>query len=179
MKRTLSIVICMIMLLGILPVSAALAEGNPFTDVSEDDYYYDAVIWAYENGITSGTGTGKFSPDKAITKAEDVQMIWAAWGRPEPMTTVNPFTDVKATAYYYKAVLWAVENGFIMPTSSTTFSPKAKFTWGQARDLFMSTVPTDPFTPPEFFWIIDDDETRTCSRADAITLIYIIYVASF
>ena len=105
---------------------------NPFVDVSEGDYYYDAVLWALENLITQGTGDGTtFSPDKSCTRAEAVTFLWRAAGEPEPTTTVNPFTDVEG-GYYYKAMLWAVENKITTGTGDgTTFSPGAVVSRGQ------------------------------------------------
>ena len=84
---------------------------NPFTDVKEGKYYYKPVLWAVENGITSGTSETTFGPKDPCTRAQILTFIWIAAGRPEPETTENPFTDVKEGKYYYKAVLWGVENG--------------------------------------------------------------------
>ncbi|MDD7741046.1 MAG: S-layer homology domain-containing protein [Lachnospiraceae bacterium] len=104
---------------------------NPFTDVSESDYYYDAVVWAYEKGITSGKTATTFEPDGECTRAEAVTFLWRAEGKPEPETTENPFTDVKEDAYYYKAVLWAYENGITSGTTATSFSPNSVVDRGQ------------------------------------------------
>lgn len=103
-----------------------------FSDVHSHDYYYDAVIWAVRNGITTGTSTFTFSPNATCTRAQAVTFIWRAAGSPAPNRGVNPFTDVKPTAYYYNAVLWAVEQGITSGTTSTTFSPDATVTRGQA-----------------------------------------------
>jgi len=103
-----------------------------FTDVSKDAFYYDAVLWAVEKGVTSGTSDTTFSPEQTCTRAQTVTFLWRAMGEPEPKTTNNPFTDVAADAYYYKAVLWAVEKGVTNGTSDTTFSPNATVTRGQA-----------------------------------------------
>ncbi len=102
-----------------------------FTDVPEGAYYYDAVAWAVENGVTSGTSATTFSPDASCTRAQMVTFLWRAAGSPEPESTVNPFTDVSASAYYYDAVLWAVEQGITNGTSATTFGPDATVTRGQ------------------------------------------------
>ena len=82
---------------------------NPFNDVAEDAYYADAVIWAVGEGITSGTTATTFTPNATCTRAQAVTFLWRASGSPAPKSSVNPFTDVKADAYYYDAVLWAVE----------------------------------------------------------------------
>lgn len=103
-----------------------------FSDVHAYDYYYDAVIWAVRNGITTGTSASTFSPNATCTRAQAVTFIWRAAGSPAPTRGVNPFTDVKPTAYYYNAVLWAVEQSITSGTTSTTFSPDSTVTRGQA-----------------------------------------------
>ena len=105
---------------------------NPFVDVKEGAYYYDAVLWAVEQKITSGTSATTFSPDASCTRAQMVTFLWRAAGSPKVENGKNPFTDVKADAYYYDAVLWAVEKGVTSGTSATTFSPDATVTRGQA-----------------------------------------------
>ena len=104
---------------------------NPFVDVKEGAYYYDAVLWAVEQKITSGTSATTFSPDASCTRAQIVTFLWRAAGSPKVENGKNPFTDVKADAYYYDAVLWAVEKGVTSGTSATTFSPDATVTRGQ------------------------------------------------
>ena len=102
----------------------AAANASPFTDVSPDAYYYDAVLWAVEQGITTGTGDGTtFSPLDTCTRSQVVTFLWRAKGCPEPASAVNPFTDVKESDYFYKPVLWAVEQGITTGTSATTFAP--------------------------------------------------------
>ena len=96
---------------------------NPFTDVPADAYYYDPVLWAYENGVTKGTSDTEFSPTATCTRGQVVTFLWRAKGCPEPTSTVNPFTDVKETDYFYKAVLWAVENGITNGTDVGIFAP--------------------------------------------------------
>lgn len=108
-----------------------LTGGNPFVDVPVDCYYHDAVLWALEKGVTQGTSATTFSPDATCTRAQVVTFLWRAMGSPEPTSTVNPFTDVKTDAYYYKAVLWATEKGITVGTSATTFSPDATVTRAQ------------------------------------------------
>ena len=103
------------------------AVGNvtlPFTDVKTSDSYYNAVAWAYTNGIISGTSKTTFSPKSEVTRYQVVQVLYKSVGKPAISTTTNPFKDVKKTDSYYKAVLWAVEKGITKGTSSTTFSPK-------------------------------------------------------
>ena len=104
---------------------------NPFVDVKEGAYYYDAVLWAVEQKITSGTSATTFSPDASCTRAQMVTFLWRAAGSPKVENGKNPFTDVKADAYYYDAVLWAVEQKITSGTSATTFSPDATVTRGQ------------------------------------------------
>lgn len=120
---------------GKVTIEATFAEieeyENPFVDVAEGAYYYDAVLWAAENGITGGTSATTFSPAVTCTRAQTVTFLWRAAGSPEPETTVCPFEDVTADKYYYDAVLWAVENGITVGTSATTFSPNATVTRAQ------------------------------------------------
>ena len=104
---------------------------NPFTDISKSDYFYDAVLWAVENGVTNGTSAATFSPDMVCTRAQMVTFLWRAAGSPAPTSTTSPFTDVSADAYYYDAVLWAAEKGITSGTTATTFSPDAVLTRGQ------------------------------------------------
>ena len=98
---------------------------NPFEDVHEDDDYYDAVLWAYyaDPQITNGIDATHFGPERTVTRGQCVAFLWRAMGCPEPNTTYNPFKDVPLTQYYYKPVLWAVENGITLGTSATSFSP--------------------------------------------------------
>ena len=108
-----------------------IAATVNFRDVKQSDYYYDAVKWAVEKGITEGTSAEAFSPHASCTRAQTVTFLWRAAGSPEPTGTVNPFSDLSPNAYYYKAVLWAVENGITQGTSADTFSPDATVTRGQ------------------------------------------------
>lgn len=102
-----------------------------FRDVKLGDYYYDAVKWAVENGITEGTSAETFSPGASCTRAQMVTFLWRAAGSPAPKSAANPFKDVSANDYYYAAVLWAVENGITSGTGADTFSPSATVTRGQ------------------------------------------------
>ena len=95
-----------------------------FSDVAEGAYYYDAVLWAAERGITGGTGDGGFAPDTACTRGQIVTFLWRAVGSPEPENT-GSFSDVSPDAYYAKAVAWAVENGITGGTGDGKFSPDA------------------------------------------------------
>jgi len=108
--------------------SAAL----PFTDVADDAYYADAVVWAVSKSITSGATATTFAPNASCTRGQMVTFLWRANGSPEPKSTATSFTDVKSGAYYEKAVAWAVENNVTTGTSSTTFSPNATVTRAQA-----------------------------------------------
>ena len=103
-----------------------------FVDVPTSAYYYDAVYWAAENGVTYGTSATTFSPDVIVSRAQMVTFLWRAHGSPAPRSSVNPFTDITSDMYYYDAVLWAVENGVTNGTSATTFSPDATVTRAQA-----------------------------------------------
>ena len=108
-----------------------IAAGVSFRDVAQNAYYYDAVQWAVEKGITEGTSATTFSPDASCTRAQMVTFLWRAAGSPAPKSAANPFKDVSANDYYYSAVLWAVENGITSGTSADTFAPNATVTRGQ------------------------------------------------
>lgn len=114
---------------------------NPFADVKQEEFYYDAVIWALnaDPQITSGTSSTTFSPDDTCTRAQVVTFLWRAKGCPEPKSASNPFKDVVSTEYYYKAVLWAVENEITTGTSTTTFSPSAGCTRAQVVTFLWRT----------------------------------------
>ena len=112
--------------LGQMKVNCASSgDVNPFTDVKTGAFYYDPVLWAVNHTpqITNGTSATAFSPEATCTRGQVVTFLWRAMGCPEPKSTANPFTDVKAGDYFYKAVLWAAENGITTGTSKTAFSP--------------------------------------------------------
>ena len=102
----------------------------PFTDVPVGSYYYDAVLWAVENGITKGTSDTTFSPNMTCSRAQIVTFLWRSEKSPAA-GTANPFADVNSTAYYADAVLWAVRENITKGTTSTTFSPDADCTRAQ------------------------------------------------
>ena len=119
---------------GKVSVEASFAKHEVtinFLDVKQGDYYYDAVKWAVEKGITEGTSATTFSPGASCTRAQMVTFLWRAAGSPAPKSAANPFKDVSANDYYYAAVLWAVENGITSGTGADTFSPSATVTRGQ------------------------------------------------
>ena len=132
------------------------ANGNPqtgvFVDVPEGSYYEEAVDWAVEKGITTGTGNNYFTPDGICTRAQAVTFLWRVAGSPTPKTEAMPFEDVLDGSYYYEAVLWAVENGITVGTSATTFSPEltcsrahiVTFLWRAANSPSAKTA--NPFT---------------------------------
>ena len=102
-----------------------LGLSNPFTDVKESDYFYDAVLWAYfaKPQVTNGMDTTHFGPKSTVTRGQAVTFLWRAVGCPEPETAVNPFVDVPESEYYYKPILWAVEKGITKGTDDTHFTP--------------------------------------------------------
>lgn len=120
-------------------VTAAFAEKKAepiapeklFADVSAEEYYYEAVKWASENGVTGGIGENLFGAKLPCTRAQIVTFLWRAAGSPEPKG-MSGFVDVSADAYYAKAVAWAVEEGIVSGTSATTFSPDAVCTRAQS-----------------------------------------------
>ena len=119
--------------------------SNPFTDVKTSDYYYKAVLWAAESGVTAGTSATTFSPGDPCTRAHVVTFLWRANGKPAAGTS-NPFGDVKAGEYYTDAVLWAVAKKITQGTSATTFSPNSPCTRGQIV-TFLYRAPSIPAVP--------------------------------
>lgn len=105
--------------------------SNPFGDVKEKDFYYDSVLWAFDNGITSGTTETEFAPKAFCTRGQIVTFLWRAAGQPEVSGNKAKFSDIREKDYYYKAVLWAVKNGITKGTSDTTFEPNTVCTRGQ------------------------------------------------
>ena len=177
------------------------AETQPsqkgFNDVKPGDYFYDAVNWAVEKGITTGTSATTFSPNASCTRAQIVTFLWRASGSPEPKTASNPFTDVAANAYYCKAVLWAVENGITTGTSATTFSPDAPCTRAQGVTFLwrangskaasaaasFTDVASDAYYAPAVAWAAEQNVTSgvgnglfspdtTCTRAQNVSMLY-------
>ena len=170
---------------------------NPFVDVAEGTYYYDPVLWAVANGITSGVDATHFDPNGTCTRAHAVTFLWRAAGQPEPKTTQMPFKDVKAGSYYEKAVLWAVENKITNGTSTTTFSPDENctraqivtFLWRSEGEPYASDS-NNPFTDiasdyymDAVFWAVKEGITNgttpttfspndRCTRAQIVTFIY-------
>ena len=105
---------------------------NPFHDVTKDAYYYDAVLWAVDEGITNGLSATSFGPDVECNRGQVVTFLWRAAGSPEPTSKVSPFTDAAdPNAFYYKAVLWAVEEGITNGLSATSFGPDVVCNRGQ------------------------------------------------
>ena len=120
MRKSLSLLLAIVLILGAVfsPVQA-----KTFSDVPADAYYSNAVNWALESGITSGTSAATFSPNDTCTRGQVVTFLWRSQGKPEPTTAKNVFRDVKPADFFYKPVLWAVENGITAGTSAHTFSP--------------------------------------------------------
>ena len=112
-------------------VVTEIEKSIEFKDVKKGDWYFDAVQWAVKNNITEGSGEDTFSPDVICTRTQMVTFLWRVAGSPEPKITKCDFRDVDNSAYYYKAVLWAVEKGVTVGTSDTTFSPNENVTRGQ------------------------------------------------
>ena len=104
---------------------------NFFYDVPNGAYFYEAVKWAVENGITTGVGNDLFAPEQPCTRAQIVTFLWRAAGSPEPKGTAAGFSDVPADSYFADAVAWAQANGVTTGTSETTFSPDSDCTRAQ------------------------------------------------
>ena len=116
---------------GFTAVSNVVSPQMPFEDVAYNAYYYDAVVWASEAGVTSGTSPKTFSPENGCTRAQAVQMIYNYVGRPDTDDMEMPFTDVSSDAWYADAVNWAFNVGVVAGTSETTFSPNDTCTRAQ------------------------------------------------
>lgn len=177
------------------------ANGNPqtgvFVDVAEGSYYEEAVDWAVENGITTGTGNNYFTPAGICTRAQAVTFLWRVAGSPTPKTEAMPFEDVLDGSYYYEAVLWAVENGITVGTSATTFSPEltcsrahiVTFLWRAANSPSAKTanpftdVAADAYYIDAVLWAVKHKITvgttlstfspdEGCTRAQIVTFLY-------
>lgn len=173
-----------------------------FVDISSDSVYYDAIVWALENGITTGTDATHFAPSKNCTRAQIVTFLWRAAGCPEPETTANPFTDVKSSSDYYKAILWAVEQGITTGTTATTFSPNAYCSRGQivtflwravgcpepanTKQSSIADIDIGTYYYKPVLWAIEQEITtgtdsthfspnRACTRAQAVTFLYRLF----
>lgn len=118
---------------------APKSSAMPFTDVPAGSYYYNAVLWAVENGISKGTSDTAFSPDKTCTRAQIVTFLWRSQNAPAAGSS-NPFADVAASDYYAGAVLWAVKNDITKGTGATTFSPDADCTRAQIVTFLLRTL---------------------------------------
>ena len=177
--------------------ASAPTGKNPFIDVPAGSYYEDAVIWAVDKGITTGTSATTFNPNGICTRAQAVTFLWRAAGSPAAKSAVMPFTDVKAGSYYYDAVLWAVENGITKGTSDTTFSPDATcsraqivtFLWrangspAVSGNSAFTDVASDAYYAAAVTWAEKNDVTggiggglfgsnNNCTRAQIVTFIY-------
>ena len=171
---------------------------NPFTDIRDSAYYHDPVLWAVANNVTNGTSDSTFSPDEGCTRAQVVTFLWRAAGKPDPASSKSPFSDVKEGAYYYNAVLWAVEKGITNGTSDKTFSPDETCTRAQIVTFLWryeeQPAPAgtnNPFAdvkPSAYFgsavlWAVEKgitngtsatrfDPEDTCTRAQVATFLY-------
>ena len=178
-------------------ICSEAGNPNPFTDVAEDMFYYDAVLWAVSQDITSGTSATTFSPNGLCTRAQIVTFIWRAKGCPAPQSTANPFVDVKESDYFYEAVLWAVEEGITKGTSPVTFSPNATCTRAQAMtflyraygaeisvdEIPFTDIDADSYYYDAVLWGVEAGVTSgmsatafgpnvNCSRGHIITFLY-------
>ena len=187
---------------GKVEVKATFMEDNSvlnfFYDVPNGAYFYEAVKWAVENGITTGVGNDLFAPEQSCTRAQIVTFLWRAAGSPEPKTA-SSFTDVSASAYYAKAVAWAVENGITNGMTETTFAPDATCTRGQSVTFLyralkgtasgstnFTDVKSDAFYADAISWAVANNVTNgtsnttfspnaDCTRAEIVTFLYRAY----
>ena len=186
---------------GKVEINAAFVkevETSPFSDVSTSAYYYEAVKWAQEKGITGGIGNGLFGPNQPCTRAQIVTFLWHAAGSPEPKS-MSSFSDVSADSYYAKAVAWAVENGITTGTGDGKFSPDATCTRAQSVTFLFraigklvdskaefSDVPTDSYYANAVAWAVENGVTNgignglfgpdnSCTRAQIVTFLFRAY----
>ena len=170
---------------------------NPFTDVPEGSFYIDPVLWAVEKGITNGATATTFDPNGVCLRGHVVTFLWRAAGSPEPASTENPFSDVKESDFFYKAVLWAVENGITNGTSATEFSPFKEcnraqvvtFLWraqgepASNAEVSFSDVVAGQFYSAAVAWAVEKGVTNgmgdstfgvnnPCNRAQVVTFLY-------
>jgi hypothetical protein len=168
-----------------------------FEDVKAGLFYFDPVEWAVEKGITTGATDTTFNPDGQCTRAEVVTFLWRAAGKPEPTTTVNPFTDVKEGDFFYKAVLWANENNITNGVSATAFAPLTKcnraqvvtFLWraqnepASDAEVTFTDVKDGQFYTTAVAWAVEHNITNgisatefgvsgICNRAQVVTFLY-------
>ena len=173
-------------------------EISPFSDVSASNYYYEAVKWAQEKGITGGIGNGLFGPNQPCTRAQIVTFLWRAAGSPEPKS-MSSFSDVSTDSYYAKAVAWAVENGITTGTGDGKFSPDATCTRAQSVTFLFraigklvdskaefSDVLTDSYYANAVAWAVENGVTNgigdglfgpdnSCTRAQIVTFLFRAY----
>ena len=177
--------------------AAAPTGKNPFIDVPAGSYYEDAVIWAVDKGITTGTSATTFNPNGICTRAQAVTFLWRAAGSPAAKSGAMPFADVKAGSYYYDAVLWAVEQGITKGTSETMFSPDATCTRAQIVTFLwrsqkspaagmanpFADVAADTYYIDAVLWAVKHNITvgttfsifspdEECTRAQIVTFLY-------
>ena len=177
-------------------VFAKEVKTSPFGDVSADAYYYKAVQWAQEKGITDGISSNLFGPKQPCTRSQIVTFLWRAAGSPEPKGTAAGMTDVVPDSYYAKAVAWAIENGITTGTAEGTFSPDATCTRAQAVTFLaraqnakatgktaFSDVPADSYFADAVAWAQANGVTTgtsettfspdsDCTRAQIVTFLY-------
>lgn len=174
---------------------------SAFSDISTNAYYSDSVQWAMMNDITSGTSMSLFSPDMSCTRAQMVTFLWRAAGEPAPQSTDHPFADLQPDAYYYNAVLWAVEQGITGGTSPSAFSPNVSCTRSQAVTFLyryagmplvgdvssFEDVPNHAYYADAVTWAVENEVTSgtsattfnpsgDCTRAQIVTFLYRVMV---
>ena len=188
---------------GKVEVKATFMEDNSmlnfFYDVPNNAYFYEAVKWAVENGITTGVGNDLFAPEQPCTRAQIVTFLWRAAGSPEPKGAASGMTDVVSGSYYEKAVAWAIENGITTGTTTTTFSPDVTCTRAQAVTFLaralkakaasaaeFSDVPNDSYFADAVAWAAANGVTEgiggglfgsdnDCTRGQIVTFLYRAY----
>ncbi|MBQ3404170.1 MAG: leucine-rich repeat protein [Oscillospiraceae bacterium] len=169
-------------------VDATSGSVRGFSDVHPGDYYGDAVAWAKGKGITTGMSDTLFGASSTVTRGQAVTFLWRSNGCPEPNTKNNPFADVKSSDYYYKAVLWAVENSITNGTDATHFSPSNTCKYQDMLTFLWRSLGAPGFTGTGTYWysepmnwaykskmiLTEDVSYSECPRADVV---YFLWVA--
>ena len=163
------------------PTATTAAKKSAFTDVPASAYYADAVEWAVQKGITSGTTPTTFTPANPCHRGHAATFLWRSKGSPAPKTANNPFTDVAPDSPFYKAILWATENKIIEPKTATTYEPTAPCTRGEVLTyLYRAEGKSGATEADAIKWAnlkkllagFAGGSNVPCTRADIVTFLY-------
>lgn len=179
------------------PTPTDTKTPSPFRDITPSDYFYDAAMWARNNGIAKGQGSRQFNPNATCTRAEMLTFLWRACGSPEPTGSGKRFKDVPAGAYYEKAIQWAADNKIVKGAGSGKFNPGATITRAEAVTFLYREAGSPTAVPGNKFadvgsnayyagpvqWAVDNGIAKgvkktkfspdeACTRAQIVTFLY-------